>query len=114
MQVKQSAKRLKLPDPAAADKSALQKNRIMTLRPGEFFLFHQLILHASPPNQTTQRRAGLACRFLTGGAEGEGLSDPCILVAGECRNPSFRLTHPPTGLYGQSKLRRWTRRFLKR
>ena len=67
----------------------------MSLQPGEFFLFHQLILHGSPPNDTGARRVGLAARFLSTRVDGTGIPVPCIRVAGGGRPRGVRLMAPP-------------------
>jgi len=67
----------------------------MSLRPGEFFVFHQLVVHGSPPNDAATRRAGLAARFLPTGVDPSGISDPCMRVVGHARPPGLRLVAPP-------------------
>jgi hypothetical protein len=85
-----------LPHPPVGD----EMPTVMALPPGTFFVFHQLILHGSPPNQSGRRRVGLAARFLTADADPSGISDACIPVAGRVRNRhirrrGFRLASPP-------------------
>jgi ectoine hydroxylase-related dioxygenase (phytanoyl-CoA dioxygenase family) len=67
----------------------------MSLRPGEFFVFHQLVVHGSPPNDAGTRRAGLAARFLPTGVDPSGIADPCMRVAGHARPRGLRLVTPP-------------------
>jgi ectoine hydroxylase-related dioxygenase (phytanoyl-CoA dioxygenase family) len=67
----------------------------MSLQPGEFFVFHQLVMHASPPNDASTRRAGLAVRFLPTNVNSSGISDACIRVAGRARPRGLRLVAPP-------------------
>jgi ectoine hydroxylase-related dioxygenase (phytanoyl-CoA dioxygenase family) len=68
---------------------------VMSLRPGGFFIFHQLVVHASPPNHTGSRRVGLAARFLRTDVDPRGIPDPCIRVAGRARSRGIRLVAPP-------------------
>jgi len=68
---------------------------VMTLQPGEFFVFHQLALHASPPNDAATRRAGLAARYLSADVDPTGIEDQCIRVAGRARPRDLWLVTPP-------------------
>jgi ectoine hydroxylase-related dioxygenase (phytanoyl-CoA dioxygenase family) len=68
---------------------------VMSLRPGEFFVFHQLVFHASPPNTAGARRAGLAARFLSADVDPTGIEDQCIRVAGRARPRGLWLVTPP-------------------
>jgi non-heme Fe2+,alpha-ketoglutarate-dependent halogenase len=79
------------PPPPPIDGSTLT----MSLRQGEFFVFDQLIVHASPPNDAGSRRAGLAVRFLPTSVDPSGITDTCIRVAGRARPRGLRLTAPP-------------------
>jgi non-heme Fe2+,alpha-ketoglutarate-dependent halogenase len=92
-----------LPPPPTG--SAARPPIAMTLRPGAFFVFDQLILHGSPPNVTDSRRVGLVARFLPADADSSGISDPCIAVTGDHGDGDFNLVGPPP------KQKRW--RFLR-
>ena len=41
----------------------------LSLRPGEFYIFHSWLLHTSGPNQSNRRRAGLNMRYAAQGEE---------------------------------------------
>jgi ectoine hydroxylase-related dioxygenase (phytanoyl-CoA dioxygenase family) len=68
----------------------------MSMRPGQFFVFDQHVLHGSPPNGAPVRRAGLAARFIPTDADQWEMPEPCIRVAGRARPPrNLRLVSPP-------------------
>ncbi len=48
-----------------ADRSYVDKSKAvsMVLKPGEFFLFSEKLLHFSEPNRSNQRRCGMAVRM---------------------------------------------------
>jgi polysaccharide pyruvyl transferase WcaK-like protein len=66
-------------DPAYIDES---QKVALTLKPGQFFIFNERILHHSNPNMTKTSRLGLAMRFTVPIAE---VSEPfpCTLISGE-------------------------------
>ena len=62
-----------------------------TLRPGEASLHHVDMWHASKPNETTDRRVGLALRYITPEARQERVeTDFATLVRGEDRFGHFQ------------------------
>lgn len=73
----------------------------MALQPGQFFVFDGRVLHGSPPNDSARRRAGLVTRFIPVGTRLDGLSSPCILVAGEDRSGLHALAPQPPAATGE-------------
>lgn len=67
------------------------------LRPGEMSLHHGHLFHASHPNRSTDRRIGLALRYVTPSMRQEsGQSTFAHLVSGEDRYGHFQLLESPT------------------
>jgi len=69
------------------------------LRPGEMSLHHGKLFHGSSPNTTTDRRIGLALRYIAP-SMGQGTEPKPFakLVAGEDRHGHYRLIDPPLGV----------------
>ncbi|HEY3234366.1 MAG TPA: phytanoyl-CoA dioxygenase family protein [Polyangiaceae bacterium] len=73
----------------------------MELRPGEFFLFNERLLHRSAPNRSERRRLGLGVRitlpFVRVYSDVRPLfpGHACILVSGEDRFGINRMQSPP-------------------
>lgn len=78
----------------------------MTLEPGQFFLFSNLLVHGSGPNEAEISRLGIAARFTStdvrvypnASTDGQGMSLDnygCILVHGENRYDHNRMRKPP-------------------
>jgi hypothetical protein len=73
------------------------------LRPGEISLHHGRLLHASRPNASTDRRIGLAIRYVAPSMrQVNGLTPSAHLVAGEDRHGHFRLLEPPASVLAES------------
>jgi hypothetical protein len=72
------------------------KKVALVLKPGQFFLFNERVLHHSNPNRTDQNRLGLAIRVTVPIAK---VSEPfpCILLRGEDRMGFNRYVEAPTG-----------------
>ncbi len=69
----------------------------VTLQPGEMSLHHGRLFHASHPNDSADRRIGLAIRYVAPSMrQVNGLKPSAHLVAGEDRYGHFRLLEPPT------------------
>jgi hypothetical protein len=66
----------------------------LVLKPGQFFLFNERVLHHSSPNRTNQHRLGLAVRATVPIAK---VSEPfpCILLRGEDRMGFNQYVAPP-------------------
>lgn len=87
-------------DPALVDAS---KAIDMELRPGEFFLFNERLLHHSEPNRSNRRRLGLTARYtvpfvkiLDHDAPPLFPGHACMLISGEDRMRLNRMTQPPS------------------
>ncbi|MDA0841092.1 MAG: phytanoyl-CoA dioxygenase family protein [Planctomycetota bacterium] len=87
-------------DPEFVDTSKAVK---MELRPGEFFLFNERMLHYSSANHSNRRRLGVAPRITAPFVKVYNDRSPlfaghsCIMVSGEDRFGLNRLSHPPPG-----------------
>ena len=86
-------------DPALVDTDAAID---MVLRPGEFFLFNERMLHHSHANTSDKRRMGLSARYtvpfvalLDQDAPPLFPGHACVLVSGEDRFGLNRTTEPP-------------------
>ena len=81
----------------ASDPSYVDPSRkvAMKLKPGQFFLFNERVLHHSNPNRTQERRLGLAIR-VTVPIVRVTEPFPGILVRGHDRMGFNRLVEPPT------------------
>ena len=68
----------------------------MVLQAGEISLHHVRIAHASQPNQTGDRRIGLAIRYVAPHVrQTTGVPDSAMLVRGEDRYRNFEAETPP-------------------
>jgi hypothetical protein len=68
------------------------------LRPGEATFHHGRLFHASGPNASSDRRIGVAIRYIDPAMKQvEGQKPLARLVAGTDRSGNFRLTKPPNG-----------------
>lgn len=76
------------------------------LRPGEFVIFHQDLLHGSGPNLTGDRRIGLSIRITLPSVRIRNEDLPSILVTGEDQYGVNRLTSPPASDPDIDELRR--------
>jgi 1,5-anhydro-D-fructose reductase (1,5-anhydro-D-mannitol-forming) len=63
--------RARLVEDGAINEELLNEAVTLELEAGEFYLFHSWVLHGSPPNATSARRAGLNARFVRRGDEYE-------------------------------------------
>ncbi|MEQ4209144.1 phytanoyl-CoA dioxygenase family protein [Actinopolymorpha sp. B9G3] len=86
-------------DPAAVDTSAAVD---MVLRPGEFFIFNERLLHHSHKNTSDRRRMGLSARYtvpfvalLDQDAPPLFPGHACVVVSGEDTFGLNRTTSPP-------------------
>jgi hypothetical protein len=78
-------------DPAHVDESAAVN---IELKAGEFFVFDESLLHASPANRSNRRRAALSVRFTVPSV---AITDPqaaAVLVSGEDRSRINTLVTP--------------------
>ena len=70
----------------------------VVLRPGQMSLHHGHIFHASSPNNSSDRRFGLAIRYITPAMrQAVGQRDYAVLVRGEDRFGHFVTPPVPTG-----------------
>lgn len=66
------------------------------LRPGEMSLHHGRVFHGSNPNNSADRRIGLAIRYVAPHMrQADGSRGVAVLVRGEDRCGNFELAHPP-------------------
>jgi ectoine hydroxylase-related dioxygenase (phytanoyl-CoA dioxygenase family) len=72
------------------------KRRIITLRPGEMSLHQVRLVHGSPPNPSTDRRIGLAIRYIPTSVAQLAGEDSATLVRGEDRHHHFALEPEPS------------------
>jgi len=84
------------PDPAHFDAS---KAVPMELKPGEFFLLDERVLHYAAPNQSTKRRIGLAVRVTVPTVKVDHaqcfVGHKVIVINGEDRMGLNQMTSPP-------------------
>ena len=72
------------------------------LKPGEMSLHHGKLFHGSSPNETDDRRIGLALRYIfTNMSQSADLKPYAKLVSGEDRFGHFQLLDAPTGVLSQ-------------
>ena len=79
-------------DPACFDENARVK---MTLKPGEFFIFNERLIHQSASNQSSSRRTGLAVRFIPPMVRILDTHDKPILVNGQDKMHFNTLVNSP-------------------
>jgi len=69
------------------------------LKPGEMSLHHGKLFHGSSPNETDDRRIGLALRYIsTNMSQSAGLKPYAKLVSGEDNFGNFQLLDSPNGV----------------
>jgi ectoine hydroxylase-related dioxygenase (phytanoyl-CoA dioxygenase family) len=69
------------------------------LEAGQMSLHHGLLFHASHANQSSDRRIGLAIRYITPGMKHlSGVKTYAHLVAGEDREGNFHLVDSPSAV----------------
>ena len=68
---------------------------MMELKPGEFFVFNERLLHQSASNQSPKRRMGLAVRFVPPIVRILDRHDRPVLVSGQDRMHFNQLVQPP-------------------
>jgi len=79
----------------------------VVLRPGEATFHHGRLLHASGPNVSSDRRIGVAIRYIDPAMKQvEGQRPLARLVAGTDRFGNFRLTEPPCGRLAETDFER--------
>lgn len=75
------------------------------LKPGEMSLHHGKLFHGSSPNQTDDRRIGLALRYIsTNMSQSAGLKPFAKLISGEDRFGHFQLADAPTGVLSEKDI----------
>jgi non-heme Fe2+,alpha-ketoglutarate-dependent halogenase len=81
------------------------------LEPGQMSLHHGRLLHASGPNQSFDRRVGIAIRYVSPETRmaRPGARIGASLVRGEDRYGHFDLVKAPTEEFGESAMRNWRR-----
>ena len=67
----------------------------MELKPGQFFLFNERLLHRSSANNSAKRRMGLAVRCITPIVRILDQNDSAILISGTDRMGFNKLIEPP-------------------
>ncbi len=86
-------------DVADSDKTHVE------LAPGQMSLHHGLTIHGSGPNQSEDRRIGLAIRYLSPGARQlVADKDYALLARGSDANSNFIPVQPPTELFSSESL----------
>ena len=80
------------------------------LDPGEFSLHHGHLYHGSNPNESSDRRIGLAIRYISPNMAQRGRHGTMArLVRGEDRYGHFELAPPPSGLLEPEDVQRMLR-----
>jgi len=80
----------------------------VVLAPGEFSLHHGRVFHASEPNRSTDRRIGLAIRYIAAGMKTAGGAPmTAMLVRGQDRHGNFTLAARPEGVLTARDLARY-------
>lgn len=75
----------------------------VTLKPGEMSLHHGHMFHSSNPNSSTDRRIGLALRYVNSSMrQTSGRVPFAHLVSGSDRHGNFRLLQPPTQVMAEN------------
>lgn len=78
----------------------------VVLRPGQMSLHHGHIFHASGPNQSSDRRIGLAIRYITPAMKQRHGEKPYAhLVSGRDEIGNFHLLPPPSGTMLETDIR---------
>lgn len=87
-------------DVADADKVAVE------LSPGAMSLHHGLTIHGSGPNQSNDRRIGVAIRYISAKMrKAGGVKDYAISARGTFEDDSFATYDPPAALFDASGMR---------
>jgi len=80
----------------------------VVLQSGQFSLHHGRVFHASHPNQTGDRRIGLAIRYIPASMQQvPGANMAAMLVRGEDRFGHFREARRPSGVFLLEDLAHW-------
>lgn len=80
----------------------------VVLAPGEFSLHHGRVFHASHANASSDRRIGIAIRYIpTSMRQIEGGNMAAMLVRGEDRFHHFRECRRPSGIFLPQDLEHW-------
>ena len=75
------------------------------LKPGEFSLHHGKLFHGSSPNETGDRRIGLALRYVsTNMSQANNIKPYAKLVSGEDRFGHFQLLDSPQGVFSDNDM----------
>ena len=78
----------------------------MVLAPGEISLHHIMLAHASEPNRSTDRRMGLAIRYIAPHVrQTTGVPDSAMLVRGKDRYGHFEMETPAAGRHASRRRR---------
>ncbi len=76
---------------------------------GQMSIHHGRVFHASHPNQTNERRIGIAIRYIpTHARQVAGSNMSAMLVRGEDTHNNFNLCHPPSGVMEERDIRQWS------
>ena len=75
---------------------------------GQMSIHHGHIFHASHPNNTSERRIGIAIRYIpTHARQVPGSNMSAMLVRGEDRHCNFHLCHSPSGVMEERDIQQW-------
>ena len=76
---------------------------------GQMSIHHGRVFHASHPNHTSERRIGLAIRYIpTNARQIPGSNMAAMLVRGEDKQQNFRLCRPPSGVMKEKDIHYWS------
>ena len=76
---------------------------------GQMSIHHGRTFHASHPNNTNERRIGIAIRYIpTHARQVPGSNMSAMLVRGEDTYHNFNLCHPPSGVMEERDIERWS------
>ena len=79
------------------------------LAAGQMSIHDGRVFHASHPNQTDERRIGIAIRYIpTRTRQVLGSDMAAMLVRGEDRYQNFRLCRPPSGIMREKDIQYWS------
>ena len=80
------------------------------LSAGQMSIHHGRILHASHPNNTNERRIGIAIRYIpTHARQVPGSNMSAMLVRGDDTYHNFNLCHPPSGVMEERDIQQWSK-----
>ena len=86
------------------------QSKYVIVQPGEISLHHVNIAHASSPNQSCQRRIGIAIRYVTPSVrQVTGVPDSATLVRGQDKIGNFELEPAPEYDFAPSAIKLHTR-----